>query len=80
METKQRKPTLMQIQFKLSTKIIATIVIFLKIPNPNMILIVGLVLCSALFGFGGGVIAAVIMLGYTLYFFSTDHTLCRRRA
>ena len=82
METKQHKPTLMQIQFKLPTKIIATIVImvvliaivyFFKIPNPNMILIAGLVLCSALFGFGGGIIAAVIMLGYTLYFFSTDH-------
>ena len=65
METKQHKPTLMQIQFKLPTKIIATIVImvvliaivyFFKIPNPNMILIAGLVLCSALFGFGGGII------------------------
>ena len=82
METNQHKPTLMQIQFKLPTRILATIVImvvliaivyFFKIPNPNMILIAGLVLCSALFGFGGGIIAAVIMLGYTLYFFSTDH-------
>ena len=39
-----------------------------------MILIAGLVLCSALFGFGGGIIAALIMLGYTLFFFSTDHS------
>ena len=31
-------------------------------------------LCSALFGFGGGIVASVIMLGYTLFFFSTDHS------
>ena len=36
--------------------------------------IVGLVLCSALFGFGGGIAASVIMLFYTLFFFSTDHS------
>ena len=45
-----------------------------KIPNPNMILIAGLILSSALFGFGGGIIAAAIMLVYALFFFSTDHS------
>ena len=50
------------------------LVFFFNIPNPNMILIAGLVFCSALFGFGGGIIAALIMLGYSLYFFSTDHS------
>lgn len=35
-----------------------------------MILIAGLVICSALFGYGGGVVAGVIMFFYTLYFFS----------
>ena len=45
-------------------------VYFCNIPNPNMILIAGLVVCSAFFGFAGGVPAAIIMLGYTLYFFS----------
>lgn len=49
-------------------------VFYCNIPNPNMILIAGLVLCSALFGFGGGVVAAAIMLGYTLFFFSTDYS------
>jgi diguanylate cyclase (GGDEF)-like protein len=39
-----------------------------------MILIAGLVFCSALFGFGGGVVAALIMLLYTLFFFSVDHS------
>lgn len=45
-----------------------------SIPNPNMILIAGLVLCSAWFGFRGGIPAAVIMVGYSLFFFSQDHS------
>ena len=81
--TEPRKPTLMQLQFSLPIKIVISSVIMfillvfvyaLNVPNPNMILIAGLVLSSALFGFGGGGVAALIMLGYTLYFFSTDHS------
>ncbi len=73
----------MQLQVSLPRKVIITIVImsalillvfYCNIPNPNMILIAGLVLCSALFGYGGGVVAAAIMFGYTLFFFSTDHS------
>ena len=73
----------MQLQVSLPKKIIITAAIMLalilfvfyfQIPNPNMILIAGLVLCSALFGFGGGIVAAAIMLGYTLFFFSTDYS------
>lgn len=80
---KSEKPTLMQLQVSLPKKILITagimlvlilFVYYFNIPNPNMILIAGLVLCSALFGFGGGIVAAVIMLGYTLFFFSTDHS------
>ena len=52
-------------------------VYYFHVPNPNIILIVGLVLCSALFGYGGGIVAAVIMLGYTLFFFSTDYSFIR---
>ena len=68
----------MQLQVSLPKKIVITAVImfalillvfYCDIPNPNMILIAGLVLCSALFGYGGGIVAAVIMLGYTLFFF-----------
>ena len=86
METDNHKPTLMQIQFKLPIKLACSLAIMvvmiltvylLKIPNPNMILIAGLVLCSALFGYNGGGIAAAIMLFYTLYFFSTDHSFTR---
>ncbi|MGX8720862.1 MAG: PAS domain-containing protein, partial [Eubacteriales bacterium] len=53
------------------------LVFYCDIPNPNMILIAGLVLCSALYGYGGGIVAAVIMFGYTLFFFSTDHSFTR---
>ena len=46
-----------------------------SLPNPNMILIAGLVVCSAIFGVPGGIVSAVAMMGYTVYFFSTDHSL-----
>lgn len=81
--TESQKPTLMQSQVSLPKKAAATVgmmtvlilfVYFFQVPNPNMILIAGLVFCSALFGFGGGIAAAVIMVGYTLFFFSTDHS------
>ena len=42
-------------------------------PNPNMILIAGLVVCSSIFGYSGGLLAGCIMLGYTLFFFSTNN-------
>ena len=55
MADKLRKNTLMQLQVSLPKKIVITIVImaallllviYCNIPNPNMILIAGLVLCS----------------------------------
>ena len=76
----------MQLQVSLPKKIVKTalimaalilLVFYCDIPNPNMILIAGLVLCSALFGYGGGIVAAAIMFGYTLFFFSTDHSFTR---
>ena len=79
----QRRLTLLQREVGLPRQMIVTTVImlalvalvsFLNVPNPNMILIAGLVLCSALYGYGGGVVAAAIMLLYTLYFFSVDHS------
>ncbi len=83
MTNKLRKNTVMQLQVSLPKKIIITIgvmsaliffVYHFNVPNPNMILIAGLVLCSALFGYGGGIVAALIMFCYTLFFFSTDNS------
>ena len=80
------KPTLMQMEFSLPKKIVISMVTMLVLialvyglnaPNPNMILIIGLVFCSAVFGFGGGIVAAAIMIGYSLYFFSTDNSFIR---
>ncbi|MGX8698468.1 MAG: GGDEF domain-containing protein [bacterium] len=77
-----RKP-LMQVSIKpihrilISFSITLLLILFvslLKVPNPNMILIVGLVFSSAVFGYCGGITASVAMLLYTLYFFSTDHS------
>ena len=53
--------------------LLIAIVSYFNVPNPNMILIAGLVVCSALFGYRGGIPAGVIMLAYTLYFFSTNN-------
>lgn len=53
--------------------VLIALVYLFNIPNPNMILIAGLVICSSLFGFGGGITASVIMLGYSLFFFSDNH-------
>ncbi|MBQ7669666.1 MAG: diguanylate cyclase [Clostridia bacterium] len=53
--------------------LLIAVVYFFNIPNPNMILIAGLVICSALFGFRGGIPASAIMFFYTLFFFSTGH-------
>ena len=79
----RRRLTLLQREASPARQIVVTAAIMLaliilvylcNIPNPNMILIAGLVFCSALFGYGGGIVAALIMLLYTLFFFSVDHS------
>lgn len=55
--------------------LLCAIVFFFNIPNPNMILISCLVVTTALFGWHEGVTAAVIMFLYSVFFFSTDHTM-----
>ena len=48
-----------------------------NVPNPNMILIAALVLSTAIGGTVPGLLCAILMLGYSLFFFSTDHSWFR---
>lgn len=43
-------------------------------PNPNMILITALVFCTGAFGLSSGAVAGTMMMAYSMYFFSTDHS------
>lgn len=80
---KARRFSILQLELSLGWEILITVGIMavliaavygFNIPNPNMILIAGLVVCSAMFGYAGGITAGVIMFLYTLYFFSTDNS------
>ena len=48
------------------------LVYFGKIPNPNMILITGLIISSAMFGICGGVVSGLEIIIYSWFFFSKD--------
>lgn len=48
-----------------------------NVPNPNMILIAALVLSTAIGGTIPGLFCAILMMGYSLFFFSTDHSWVR---
>ena len=50
------------------------LVYFTSIPNPNMILITGLVICSAVFGLPGGIVSSITMIIYSMFFFSKNHS------
>ena len=52
-------------------------VFMFQIPNPNMILITGLVIFTSLYGWPAGLVCAAAMLLYSMYFFSTDHSMLR---
>ena len=54
--------------------VLILIVVHFNVPNPNMILIAGLVVSAALFGYNGGLLAGALMLVYSMYFFSTGHS------
>lgn len=50
------------------------IVYFTAVPNPNMILIAGLVVCSALFGWSAAIVSTLAMVIYSMFFFSINHS------
>ena len=53
--------------------VLILVVVHFNVPNPNMILIAGLVVSAAIFGYNGGLLAGGLMVLYSMYFFSTDH-------
>ena len=44
-----------------------------NVPNPDMVLVMGLVFCAAMFGYPGGITGAIVMAAYTFAFFSTGN-------
>ena len=58
----------------LGMAILIAIAWFLKIPNPNMVLITGLIVFTGMFGRTAGVISAALILLYSMFFFSTNHS------
>lgn len=53
--------------------VMCVVVRFFNIPNPNMLLITGLCVCTSLYGYGAGVVCGGVMMLYSMYFFSIDH-------
>ena len=57
--------------------ILIWVVDFFKVPNPNMILISALVVFTSLGGLIPGAVSSVMMILYSMYFFSEDHSFFR---
>lgn len=57
--------------------LLVLLVYFLQIPNPNMILITGLAVFASLYGYDAGIVCGLIMIVYSMFFFSTDHSFSR---
>ena len=53
------------------------VVFLFNVPNPNMLLIAGLAVFTSIWGFPSGIVCAVVMIAYSMYFFSTDHSFVR---
>ena len=55
------------------TAVLILIVLFAGIPNPNLILMTGIVVITVLLGFLPGLIPSVSMIVYSFWFFSTNN-------
>ena len=71
---RQKSVLMYSIMFTVLMLALIAFVYNFNIPNPNMILIVALVLSTSIGGFIPGMICAILMLAYSLFFFSTDHS------
>lgn len=57
----------------LGMALLIALVWFLKVPNPNMVLITGIIIFTSMFGRMAGVLSTLMIIIYSMYFFSTDH-------
>ena len=46
----------------------------LAIPNPEVLLLTGLIVCASLFDFPAGVLCAIQVILFSMYFYSEDHS------
>ena len=49
------------------------LVYIFDIPNPNIILMIGLTFFTTVYGYAAGAAASVVMVGYSMFFFSENH-------
>ena len=54
--------------------LMVAIVFAFNVPNPNMLLITGLAVFTSLYGYPAGIACGLVMIVYSMYFFSTDHS------
>ena len=47
---------------------------FFRIPNPNIILMTGLVLFTSVYGFGAGFACSAVIVAYSMFFFSENNS------
>ena len=60
----------------LAVMLMMVLAVFLfNVPNPNMVLITGLAVFASLYGYSAGIVCSVVMVVYSMYFFSTDHSM-----
>ncbi len=52
----------------------AAVIYVLKVPNPNIILLTGVVIFTSLYGYLPGVVSGIITIAYSMFFFSTDRS------
>lgn len=57
----------------LGMALLIAIVWFMKIPNPNIVLITGVIIFTSIFGRVAGAISVIMIIIYSMYFFSIDH-------
>ena len=53
---------------------VSVAVYLLRIPNPNIILMTGLTFFTSMYGFGPGFVCAVVMVAYSMFFFSENNS------